>query len=94
MKLDRYKNHDIEVVVDKLAVQAKDEERLRKSVAQTLRQGEGLMMILDAADGKTRFYSKQLMCPTTGLAYRNLPPITFRLIRLGEPVRDVRGWAM
>ena len=77
MKLDRYKNHDIEVVVDKLAVQAKDEERLRKSVAQTLRQGEGLMMILDAADGKTRFYSKQLMCPTTGLAYREPAPHNF-----------------
>lgn len=77
MKLDRYKNHDIEVVVDKLAVQAKDGERLRKSVAQTLRQGEGLMMILDAADGKTRFYSKQLMCPTTGLAYREPAPHNF-----------------
>lgn len=77
MKLDRYKNHDIEVVVDKLAVQAKDAERLRKSVAQTLRQGEGLMMMLDAADNETRFYSKQLMCPTTGLAYREPAPHNF-----------------
>ena len=51
MKVDRYKNHDIEVVVDKLRVQAKDEERLKKSVAQTLAQGEGLMMILDAETG-------------------------------------------
>lgn len=66
MKLDRYKNHDIEVVVDKLAVQAKDGERLQKSVSATLQQGSGLMMILDAADNTTRFYSKQLMDPVFG----------------------------
>lgn len=77
MKLDRYKNHDIEVVVDKLAVQSKDGERLRKSVAQTLHQGGGLMMILDASDQSCRFYSKQLMCPTSGLSYREPAPHNF-----------------
>lgn len=77
MKVDRYKNHDIEVVVDKLAVQAKDGERLRKSVAQTLHQGGGLMMILDASDQSCRFYSKQLMCPTSGLSYREPAPHNF-----------------
>ncbi len=77
MKTDRYKNHDIEVVIDKLAVQAKDGERLRKSVAQTLQQGNGLMMILDAADNRTRYYSKQLMCPTTGISYREPAPHNF-----------------
>ena len=77
MKLDRYKNHDIEVVVDKLAVQAKDGERLRKSVSDTLQQGSGLMMILDADTQATRFYSKQLMDPISGLSYRDPAPHNF-----------------
>lgn len=77
MKLDRYKNHDIEVVVDKLAVQAKDGERLRKSVSDTLQQGSGLMMILDADTQATRFYSKQLMDPVSGLSYRDSAPHNF-----------------
>ena len=77
MRLDRYKNHDIEVVVDKLAVKAKDAERLHKSVAQTLQQGGGVMMVLDAADNQTRFFSKQLMDPTSGIAYREPAPHNF-----------------
>ncbi len=77
MKVDRYKNHDIEVVVDKLRVQAKDEERLKKSVAQTLAQGEGLMMILDAETGETRYYSKLLMDPVSGISYREPAPNNF-----------------
>lgn len=77
MKLDRYKNHDIEVVVDKLAVQTKDGERLRKSVSDTLQQGGGLMMILDADTQATRFYSKQLMDPVSGLSYRDPAPHNF-----------------
>lgn len=77
MKLDRYKNHDIEVVVDKLAVQVKDGERLTKSVAETLRQGHGMMMLLDAADHQVRFYSKQLMDPVSGIAYRDPAPHNF-----------------
>lgn len=77
MKLDRYKNHDIEVVVDKLAVQAKYGERLTKSVAETLRQGHGMMMLLDAANHQVRFYSKQLMDPVSGIAYRDPAPHNF-----------------
>lgn len=77
MKLDRYKNHDIEVVVDKLAVQAKDAERLQKSVSQTLQQGDGLMMILNAATDEARFYSKRLMDPVSGLSYREPAPHNF-----------------
>lgn len=77
MRLDRYKNHDIEVVIDKLKVQAKDEERLKRSVRQALQQGEGLMLILDADTQELRFYSKRLMCPTTGLAYREPAPHNF-----------------
>lgn len=77
MKLDRYKNHDIEVVVDKLAVQAKDAERLQKSVSQTLQQGDGLMMLLNAATDEARFYSKRLMDPVSGLSYREPAPHNF-----------------
>lgn len=77
MRLDRYKNHDIEVVVDKLAVKAKDAERLHKSVAQTLQQGGSVMMVLDAADNQTRFFSKQLMDPASGIAYREPAPHNF-----------------
>ena len=77
MKLDRYKNHDIEVVVDKLVVQAKDAERLQKSVSQTLQQGDGLMMILNAATDEARFYSKRLMDPVSGLSYREPAPHNF-----------------
>ena len=77
MKLDRYKNHDIEVVVDKLLVQEKDGERLQKSVSQTLQQGDGLMMILDATEGNVRFYSKKLMDPVSGISYREPAPHNF-----------------
>ena len=77
MKVDRYKNHDIEVVIDKLVVREKDSERLRKSVAKSMEQGNGLMMILDATDDSARFYSKQLMCPTTGMSYREPAPHNF-----------------
>ncbi len=77
MKLDRYKNHDIEVVVDKLLVQEKDGERLRKSVAQTLRTGDGLMMLLNASTGEARFYSKRLMDPASGISYREPAPHNF-----------------
>ena len=77
MKLDRYKNHDIEVVVDKLAVKAKDAERLKKSVTQTLAQGNGLMMLLDVETNEARYFSKQLMCPTSGISYREPAPHNF-----------------
>lgn len=77
MKVDRYRNHDIEVVIDKLAVREKDGERLRKSVAQSMEQGDGLMIILDADDGTARFYSKRLMCPVSGLSYREPAPHNF-----------------
>ena len=77
MRVDRYKNHDIELVIDKLKVQAKDEERLKKSVQQALSQGDGLMLVLDADDETVRYYSKRLMCPVTGLAYREPAPHNF-----------------
>ncbi len=77
MKLDRYRNHDIEVVVDKMVVAQKDDERLRKSIATAMTQGDGLLMILDAQQGGLRHYSKRLMCPVTGLSYREPAPHNF-----------------
>ena len=77
MKLDRYKNHNIEVVIDKLQVRDKDDERLRKSVETAMRQGEGLMMIMDKDSGKAKYYSKRLMCPTSGVAYGDPAPNKF-----------------
>ncbi|QFQ13149.1 excinuclease ABC subunit UvrA [Pseudoprevotella muciniphila] len=77
MKVDRYKNHDIEVVVDRLAVKAKDRERLQKSVAQTIQQGNGLMVLLDAETNEARYYSKRLMDPISGISYREPAPHNF-----------------
>ena len=77
MKLDRYKNHDIEVVIDKLIVAEKDDKRLKQSVATAMRQGDGLLMILDAQTESVRHYSKRLMCPVTGLSYREPAPHNF-----------------
>ena len=80
MKLDRYKTHDIEVVVDRLKVkgegQEEDTRRLRQSVDRAMTQGNGIMMIADEA-GNTRFLSRNLMCPETGLSYAEPAPHTF-----------------
>ena len=77
MKVDRYKNHDIEVVVDKLAVQAKDRERLEKSVRATMQQGQGLIQVLDNTTNEARYYSKLLMDPVSGISYREPAPNNF-----------------
>ena len=77
MKLDRYKNHDIEVVIDKTVVTEKEEKRLAQSVAIAMQQGDGLLMILDAQTESARHYSKRLMCPVTGLSYREPAPHNF-----------------
>ena len=77
MKLDRYKNHDIEIVIDKLAVGEKDDDRLRKSVAVAMRAGEGLLMVLDKDTNNLKHYSKRLMCPTTGMSYGDPAPNNF-----------------
>ena len=77
MKLDRYKNHDIEVVIDKLVVTDKDDVRLKNSVATAMQQGDGLLMILDLQSENVRHYSKRLMCPVTGLSYREPAPHNF-----------------
>ncbi len=77
MMVERYKNHDIEVVVDKLVVDAKDTQRLKQSLATTMAQGDGLVMIMEMPSGNVRHYSKHLMCPVTGLAYKEPDPHNF-----------------
>lgn len=77
MKLERYKNHDIEVVIDKMVVEADDEQRLKKSLATAMSQGDGLVMIMEYPSGNVRHYSKRLMCPVTGLSYKEPDPHNF-----------------
>lgn len=77
MKTDRYKNHNIEVVIDKLQVQDKDDERLKKSVATAMKQGDGLLMIMEKDTNEAKYYSKRLMCPTTGMSYGDPAPNKF-----------------
>ena len=77
MMVERYKNHDIEVVVDKLVVDAKDTQRLKQSLATTMAQGDGLVMIMEMPSGNVRHYSEHLMCPVTGLAYKEPDPHNF-----------------
>ncbi len=78
MKVDRYSNHSIEVVVDRMPVRGDDiRERLRKSVELCMKMGEGLMMVLDMDSNQVRHYSRRLMCPTTGMSYADPAPHNF-----------------
>ncbi|MBQ9677974.1 MAG: excinuclease ABC subunit UvrA [Prevotella sp.] len=77
MKVDRYKNHDIEVVIDRLAVKDTIDDRLKKSIQIAMKQGEGLLMIMDHETGAVKHFSKRLMCPTTGISYSDPAPNTF-----------------
>ena len=77
MKLDRYKMHTVEVVVDKFLITATDERRLKDSLRIAMRLGGGLVMVLDVESGEVRHYSRQLMCPITGLSYGEPAPHNF-----------------
>ncbi len=81
MKVDRYKNHDIEVVIDKLEVRGERDdsqsERFRRSIQIAMKQGEGLIMILDKDTNAVKYFSKRLMCPTTGISYSDPAPNNF-----------------
>jgi excinuclease ABC subunit A len=77
MKVDRYKNHNIEVIIDKLRVQGSDDERLKRSVQTAMKQGDGVIMIMDKDTGQARNFSKRLMDPVTGLSYGEPAPNIF-----------------
>ena len=77
MRVDRYKNHSIEVVVDKLVVNEKDRQRLKDSLAQAMQQGNGIIMVQEIGQDTHRFFSRSLMCPTTGISYNEPAPHNF-----------------
>ncbi len=77
MKLDRYKIHNIELVIDRLTVEPESHERLLKSLREALRQGKGTMMLYDYEADSVRHYSRHLMCPTSGVAFNDPAPHTF-----------------
>ena len=77
MKVDRYKNHSIEILIDKLIVSNKFSDKLKASVKTAMKQGSGLIMIQDVEAGEVRHYSRSLMCPTTGLSYSEPAPHNF-----------------
>ena len=77
MKLDRYKTHDIEVVIDRLVVDENSEKRLEETIKTALYTGDNILMVIDVDDEKPRYFSRELMCPTTGIAYPNPEPNTF-----------------
>ena len=77
MKVDRYKNHSIEILIDKLQVSNKFEDKLKASVRTAMKQGSGLILIQDVEADEVRHYSRSLMCPTTGLSYSEPAPHNF-----------------
>jgi excinuclease ABC subunit A len=77
LKVDRYKNHDIEVVIDKLLVSEKDRKRLKESMQKAMQQGNGIVMLLEKDKDEARYFSKMLMCPTSGISYDEPAPHNF-----------------
>ena len=77
LKVDRYKIHDIEVVVDKLQVSGKDRQRLKQSMQKAMQQGNGIVMLLEKDSDEARYFSKMLMCPTSGISYNEPAPHNF-----------------
>ncbi len=77
MSVDRYKIHDIEVVIDKMVVEEVDMKRLKSSVATAMKVGKGVMMVKSMGNEEVKYYSRHLMCPDTGISYRDPAPHSF-----------------
>ncbi len=77
MRLDRYKTHNIEAVIDRLKVEATDRKRIRESLEIAMKQGGGVTMVLEADSNEVHFFSQQLMCPTSGISYNEPAPHSF-----------------
>ncbi len=77
MKTDRYKAHHIELLIDKLEIDGNEIKRLKESLKTGMEQGRGIIMILEQDNNEARFYSRQLMCPTTGISYNEPAPHSF-----------------
>jgi len=77
MKLDRYKTHHIEMVVDKLKVTEKDDSRLKRTIKTAMDQGKGILMVLEKDSSEVKYFSRKLMCPVSGISYNEPAPHTF-----------------
>ena len=77
LKVDRYKNHNIELVVDKFKISDKEESRIKQSIETAMKLGKGVIMVVDMETNKVTYFSKKLMCPTTGLSYDEPAPHSF-----------------
>lgn len=77
LKVDRYKNHDIEIIIDRLEVEEKGRRRLKESLQKAMQQGNGIIMILENENQMVRYFSKKLMCPTSGISYDDPDPHHF-----------------
>lgn len=77
MGVDRYKVHDIEIVIDKMAVDEPDPKRLKNSVAMAMKNGQGVMMVMEYGQDEVKYYSRHLMCPDTGISYKDPAPHSF-----------------
>ena len=77
LKVDRYKNHNIELVVDKFKISDKEESRIKQSIETAMKIGKGVIMVVDMETNKVTYFSKKLMCPTTGLSYDEPAPHSF-----------------
>ncbi len=77
MRVDRYKNHFIEIVIDRMAVSDKDTKRMKESINLAMQHGKGIMMLVDKETGEARYFSRQLMCPTSGISYNEPAPHSF-----------------
>ena len=77
MKLDRFKTHDIEIIIDRLVVKAENKARLKESIATAMKYGKGMLMTLSMDNNEIRFFSRMLMCPSTGIAYEKPEPNSF-----------------
>ncbi len=91
MQLDRYKTHNIEIVIDKLIVSEKERKRLDSSVETAMKQGQGTIMLLDIETDEIKYYSRHLMCPTTGISYNEPAPHSFSFNSPEGACRDCNG---
>ena len=91
LKLDRYKTHNIEVVIDRIKVSVKNKKRLMSSLKLALNLGDGVVMIVSSKFEKPRFFSRNLMCPTSGIAYKNPEPSSFSFNSPRGSCKDCNG---
>jgi excinuclease ABC subunit A len=90
MQVDRYKTHDIELVVDRLSVQPDKTARIISSLSSALRQGEGMLMVMKTGEDRPRMFSKHLMCPVSGISYEEPSPTFSFNSLMGQP--DAMAW--